>query len=140
MGERKGETGAELQRGTVCAREKPFPSNKANPYFWIQVSHNMIITPASALNVSHSPCELKKHGGGEGGKKRCVRAEMKEEEDWVGGSCSGFISVWLLAVNQSSLTLDLLLTTELCDLHIHPPVRTAGSPQVRENWPCCDWS
>lgn len=29
--------------------------------------------------------------------KKCVRAEMKEEEDWVGGSCSGFISVWLLA-------------------------------------------
>lgn len=65
---------------------------------------------------------------------------MKEEEDWIGGSYSGFISVWLLAVDRSSLTLDLLLTTELCDLHIHPPVRTAGAPQVRENWPCCDWS
>lgn len=61
---------------------------------------------------------------------------MKAEEVWIGGSYSGFISVWLLAVDWSSLTLDLLLITELYYLHIHPPVRTAGSPRVREKWPC----
>lgn len=118
---------------------KSFPSNKANPYFWIQVSHNMIIMPASALNVSHSPCEFKKHGGAEG-EKDVLEQRWRKKGDWIGGSYSGFISVRLLAVSRSSLTLDLLLTTELCDLRIHPPVRTAGSPRVRENWIPRDWS
>lgn len=90
------------------------------------------------------PRELKRDGGTERGKKKRVsrkledRAEMKE--DRTGGSYCGFISVWLLAGDRSSLAPDLLLITELCDQDIHPPVRTAGSPRVRENWPCRDWS
>lgn len=62
---------------------KSFLSNKANLYFWIQVSHNMIITPASTLYVSHSLRELKKHGGAEGGMI-CVSRKLKDsaEERW----------------------------------------------------------
>lgn len=60
---------------------------------------------------------------------------MMEEGECIGGSYVDFINVWLPAVGQSSLTLVLLLTTELCTLHIHPPVRVAGSLWVRETWP-----
>lgn len=75
-----------------------------------------------------------------GGKKDVLEQRWRKRQSGIGGSYSGFISVWLLAVNRSSLTLDLLLSAELCDLRIHPPVRTAGPPRVRGNWPCCGWS
>lgn len=62
---------------------------------------------------------------------------MRDEER---GIYSGFISVMLLTADRSSLTLVLLLTTELCTVHIYLPVRAANSSQVRENWPCSVWS
>lgn len=138
----------EKERGTTRVRQmysvckgNSFPSNKANPYFWIQVSHNMIITPASELNVSHSPTVNWKSMKQEAEdmlagklKKGWNRDEGRGRVDW------GELAVWLLAVDWSSLTLVLLLTTELCTLHIHPPVRAASSLWVREIWPWSNWS
>lgn len=124
---------------SVC-KGKSFPSNKANPCFWIQVSQNMIITPAGTLNVSHSHLRIEKPWRS-GGWIRCVsrkhkdRAEMKEEEDWIGGSYSCIISVCLLAVDWSSPTVNRPLITELYNLHIHPTVKTVGSSRVTQTWP-----
>lgn len=82
-----GERERERERTRVRERySKSFPSNKVKPYFWIQVSHNMIITPASAPNVSHSPCELKNHGRAEG-EKDVLAGNLKTE--WSGDEGRG---------------------------------------------------
>lgn len=105
---------------SICAKESHFTSNEANPNFWIPVSHNMIITLASALNVSHSPGKRKKTRRSRRGKRECLRAEMKGTgtTGLEGAAVASLVSgCWLSSSHPRNL--DLLLTTELCDPHIH---------------------
>lgn len=68
-------------------------------------------------------------GGAKGG--------LLEQRVSAWSSC-GFISVWRLPVDQTTLTLDLLLTVQLCRPHIYPPARPVGSTLVRADGSCGD--
>lgn len=110
-------------------KDHSFPGNGANSYFWIsRVSYSAMTTAGGSWRVSYSPLWIEQRS------KKGVRLEQRV----CAWRCCGFVSVWLLAVDQTSLTPDLLLTAQLYWPHIYPPAGPVGSTQVRDDGACSD--
>lgn len=94
MGKRGRERSRVVEMYNMRKGKSHFPVIRLTPISGFKCHIMWSLCQPALLNVSHSPCELKKHGGQEG-RKRCARAQMKRL-DWSGAAVASLVpGCWL---------------------------------------------